>query len=291
MHLTTAALLAWFLRLGSATTGDRLEGLGRRQSHTVAAPTNLTRNFAVFKPVPVPSSSVCANETLMVHTFANSYGAPFVASYTPPACDFNTVVVTFTAAVAGRQFDRLAAMYLTDTEVWRTSTQEPTRTGIYWTYTKDLSAYLALWKKPQTFLFELDNINDSTYTGQYNTTLTATFLKIEDAPVKADAILPISSLSGAAGKQSVFNIPADNATVNYTIPANVTRAMVSLSANGQIEEEFWSTNVLTPDQHTFEDTAGTLLGGGPFREVQLLIDDHLAGVVWPFQVMYVGHRS
>lgn len=271
-------------RLGSQNS-ESLEDLGRRQS---TVPTNLTRNFALFKPVPIPSSKVCATETLMAHVFASSYGVPFVANYTPPACDFNSVVITFTATVAGRQFDRLAAMYLTDTEVWRTSTQEPTQSGIYWSYTKDLSAYLALWKQPQTLIFELDNINDSTYTGQYNTTLTATFFTVEDAPIKADAILPISSLRGSDGKQSVFTIPSDNATVSYTVPKNVTRAMVSLSANGQINEEFWFTNVLTTDQHTFEGTAGALLGGGPFREVQLLIDDHLAGVVWPFPVMYVG---
>jgi hypothetical protein len=285
MFSNLVALLALIPSLVAKPVSNHLGSLGERQS---PAPANYTYNFGLFKPVPVPSSNVCAVETLMVHTFANSYGVPFVANYTPPACEFNSVVVTFTSNVAGRQFDRISMMYLTDTEVWRTSTQEPIKTGIYWTYTKDLSAYLALWKQPQTLIFELDNIFDSTYTGQYNTTLTATFFTVEDAPVKADVILPISALQGSEGKQSVFNIPEQNATVNYTIPSNVTRAMVSLSANGQIDEEFWYTNVLSTDQYTFNDTAGPLLGGGTFREVQLLIDGHLAGVVWPFPVIFTG---
>lgn len=35
-------------------------------------------------------------------------------------------------------------------------------------------------------------------------------------------------------------------------------------------------------------TAGTLPGLSPFREVQLLIDGNLAGVVWPFPVIFTG---
>jgi hypothetical protein len=279
--------LPWLLQTAAQLGGqDHQFPMDRRQS---APTTNLTRNFGLFKPVEIPSSNVCATQTLMTHVFASSYGVPFVANYTPPPCEFNSVVITFTASVAGRQFDRLAAMYLTDTEVWRTSTQEPNQAGIYWSYTKDMSAYLSLWKQPQTLIFELDNVNDSTYTGQFNTTLTATFFTVEDAPVKADAILPISSLRGYYGEQSVFTIPTDDATVKYTIPNNVTRAMVSLSANGQINEEFWYTNVLTSDQYTFNETAGALLSGGPFREVQLLVDGYLAGVVWPFPVMYADN--
>ncbi|KAJ7442173.1 peptide N-acetyl-beta-D-glucosaminyl asparaginase amidase A-domain-containing protein [Mycena galericulata] len=224
----------------------------------------------------------------MVHTFGNSYGAPYVGDYTPPSCEFNSVVITFTATVAGRQYDRLSMMYLTDTEVWRMSTAEPTKDGIVWTYVKDMTAYLSLWKQPQTLVFELDNIVDSTYTGLYNTTLTATFFTAADAPVTADAILPISSLQGSAGKESVFQVPEQVASVKYSIPANVSRAAVSISANGQINEEFWYTNVFSSQVLTFNSTVGALLGGGPFREVQLLIDGYLAGVVWPFPVIFTG---
>ena len=100
----------------------------------------------------------------MEHTFASSYGVPFVGKYTPPACDFNSVIIEWTVTVAGRQFDRLAEMYLGDIEVWRTSTAEPTASGIVFRYQKDLSMYLSLWKSPQDIIFSLNNVYYSTYT-------------------------------------------------------------------------------------------------------------------------------
>jgi len=54
-----------------------------------------------------------------------------IGSYTPPTnCSFNRVVLNLTVTVAGVQFDRLGEMYLGDTEIWRTSTAEPTLNGI-----------------------------------------------------------------------------------------------------------------------------------------------------------------
>lgn len=35
----------------------------------------------------------------------------------PPSCKFNRVVMNFTVVSEGRQYDRLALMYLGDTEV------------------------------------------------------------------------------------------------------------------------------------------------------------------------------
>ncbi|KAK3328132.1 peptide N-acetyl-beta-D-glucosaminyl asparaginase amidase A-domain-containing protein [Cercophora scortea] len=290
-----AGLLNWALSFGTVRCVPSGSGIRLGQSHDAVRRSsqtdpvsNITRDFEVASPVQIPSHGVCATQQLMVHSFGSSYGTPFVGAYTPPSCDFNSVVISFTATSSGVQYDRLAMMYLSDTEVWRTSTAEPTRAGIIWTYTKDMSAYLSLWEKPQTIIFELDNIVNNVYTGPFNTTLTATFFTADKPPPKADLILPISSRQGSVGKQSVFNIPADNATVVYTIPDHVTRATVSISANGQINEEFWYTNVFTSQVDTFKDAVGTLVGGGPFREIQLLIDGHLAGVVWPFPVIFTG---
>ncbi|CCU78407.1 peptide-N4-(N-acetyl-beta-glucosaminyl)asparagineamidase A, partial [Blumeria hordei DH14] len=128
---------------------------------TEKAPLNV---FQVYMPVIAPDS---ANEgvditdgshqtqpnscqvMLMNHSFGNSYGSPFVGDYTPPPCKFNRVIMNFTATSRGRQFDRLAVMYFNDTEIWRTSTAEPTTNGIIFEYTKDMTAYLSLWSKPQ----------------------------------------------------------------------------------------------------------------------------------------------
>lgn len=42
------------------------------------------------------------------------------------------------------------------------------------------------------------------------------------------------------------------------------------------------------DKFTFNSTAGELPGSSPFREVQVLIDGQLVGVVWPFPVIFTG---
>ena len=42
------------------------------------------------------------------------------------------------------------------------------------------------------------------------------------------------------------------------------------------------------DISTFEAVDGTLYGYSPFREVQILIDGQLAGVQWPFPVIFTG---
>ncbi|KAI5236624.1 peptide-N4-(N-acetyl-beta-D-glucosaminyl) asparaginase amidase N [Aureobasidium subglaciale] len=243
----------------------------------------------LYKPVSTPQSSSCnVQQTLMVHTFASSYGVPYVGQYTPPGCEFNNVVIEWTVTSAGRQFDRLAEMYLGDIEIWRTSTAEPTASGIIFRYEKDLSMYLSLWKSPQQLIFSLNNVYDNTYTGAFNTTLTATFSYNPAKPAYADLILPITPQLGTAGQPSIFTLPGDSASVQQTLPRNVSHATVSIAATGQSNEEFWYTNVLQSDINDFNSTVGSLLGFGPFREVQLFIDDMMAGVAWPFPTVFTG---
>ena len=196
--------------------------------------------------------------------------------------------MNFTVTSRGRQFDRLGLMYLGDIEVFRTSTAEPTANGIVWTYVKEMDQYDSLWKTKQKIIFDLGNLIDRTYTGSFNTTLTATFFTVPESRATADIILPISSRQSSSNMPSAFSIPSQNASVSYTFPQNIQRAVVSLSACGQASEEFWYTNTFSSQTDTFESTAGTLYGYSPFREVQLLIDGQLAGVSWPFPIIFTG---
>ena len=196
--------------------------------------------------------------------------------------------MNFTVTSQGRQFDRLGLMYLGDVEVFRTSTAEPTANGIVWTYIKEMEQYNALWATDQKIIFDLGNLVDSTYTGPFFTTLTATFFTVPDSQPTADTILPISAKQSGVNMGSAFTVPSQNTSVSYTLPQNVERAVVSLSACGQIAEEFWYTNTFSSVVNTFGSTAGTLYGYGPFREVQLLIDGQLAGVSWPFPIIFTG---
>lgn len=254
--------------------------------------SSLTNVFQVYQPPPAtprPAGDQCSIQ-LMDHDFGFSYGKPFVGSYTPPPCSprFNTITITLTIASQGRQFDRLALMYLGDIEVFRTSTAEPTPNGIVWTYRKDMSAYLSLWREPQRLIFDLGNLVDEMYTGVFNATLTAEFWEVEEPIQAADLVLPISRRRGGVGEASAFSLPADDALVMQTLPRGVERAIVSIAACGQATEEFWYSNVLDRDTETFLNTTGQLYGFSPFREVQLLIDGYLAGVVWPFPIIFTG---
>ena len=76
---------------------------------------------------------------------------------------------------SGRQYDRLALLFLGDTEVWRTSTAMPREDGIHWTYQKDMTALNALLTTEQKVIFDLSNIYSDFYTGAYNVTLEALY--------------------------------------------------------------------------------------------------------------------
>ncbi|KAK1475060.1 hypothetical protein CCUS01_16980 [Colletotrichum cuscutae] len=224
---------------------------------------------------------------LMDHSFGNSFDKPFVGDYKPPGCDFNRVIVNFTATSAGRQLDRLALLYFGDTEVWRTSTAEPRAPpGIIWTYWKDMTPYLSLWKTPQKIIFDLPNL-----IGPFNCTLTATFFKSDvetDSAPPADLIIPISSRNASSNTGSAWQVPEREAVSTVKFPRNANRAVFSVSANGQGTEEFWWSNVLQSDAAAFNATVGMAPDGSPWREVQVIIDDQLAGVQWPFPVIFTG---
>jgi hypothetical protein len=211
-----------------------------------------------------------------------------IGNYTPPECKFNRVTMNFTVTSQGRQYDRLALMYFGDTEVWRTSTAEPTTNGIEWTYIKDMTEFMSLWNSPQKLIFDLGNLVNNIYTGSYNTTLIATFFTSQDTVEPASLIIPISTRSGADNVGSVFTLPSQNATNTVSFPRNANRAVFSVYACGQADEEFWWSNVLQSDVDTFEAVDGTLFGYSPFREIQVLIDGQLAGVQWPFPVIFTG---
>ncbi|KAL4881502.1 peptide N-acetyl-beta-D-glucosaminyl asparaginase amidase A-domain-containing protein [Aspergillus karnatakaensis] len=251
--------------------------------------------FQVYHPLPIhnrnQSLSSCDREILLLnHVFGFSYGHPFVGYYEPPKCDFDTVRMSLTVSSKGRQFDRLAHMYLGDIEVFRTSTAEPTRDGIVWTYVKDMSQYNSLWRRRQKIIFELGNLINDLYTGSFNVTVTAHFSHEKNVRT-ADVILPISAQNSARNSSSAFIVPSQEAKVSYNFESPASRAVVAISACGQATEEFWWSNVFSSDTDVFKDVPGELYGYSPFREIQLHIDGALAGVVWPFPVIFTGGVS
>ena len=236
----------------------------------------------------IPSTKPTCQSILVQYSFASSYGQPYVGTYTPPSCQFNRVSWNLTVESAGRQFDRLGSVSFGDVELFRTSTAEPTKTGITWTYIKDMTSFLSLFKTKQTVIFDLGNIITDVYTAPFNVTLTAAFFTASDSIQPADEIIPVSKRQGSAGQPSYFTFPQDTAANNITLPQNVKKAVFTVAATGQALEEFWWGNVLQSQVDTFGSGDAELPGFSPFREVQLYIDGLLAGVAWPYPVIFTG---
>ncbi|KZT30135.1 hypothetical protein NEOLEDRAFT_1054711 [Neolentinus lepideus HHB14362 ss-1] len=253
-------------------------------------------DFGVYRPPVVPSDVEPCTVLLTHHLFANSYGSPAIVQYEPPTgCGepgtWTSIVLNFTATSNGTQYDRLSTIYLSNVEIWRTSTPEPTALGIIWTAQKDVSRYSPLLAQPGEMIVDLGNIVDpsSGLTGEYdgNASFYPSSIRYPAAKT-ADVILPLSTLSNSSA--NLFTVPPSGST-NVTIPRNSAQAFVEIYASGNGDEEFWYGNV--PDEYfdqlpTWSAPDGYASPHGPFREVQLLIDGILAGVVFPYPVIYTG---
>lgn len=154
-----------------------------------------------------------------------------------------------------------------------------------------MTNYKSLWKRPQTVILDLGNLVNERYTGSYNVSLTATFFDEHDVSglgggVPADLIVPVSARKSSQGLSSVFVYPQEQAECPVELPRNIRRAVLTVAATGQAAEEFWWSNV--PDPVTKDFANVTLPGLGGFREVRVRIDGRLAGLTWPFPVVFTG---
>lgn len=100
-----------------------------------------------------------------------------------------------------------------------------------------MTSYSALLRQQQKLIFDLGNIIDSTYTAAFNVTLVATFFTAPDSISPADIILPISARQSDDDAASVFTLPPDTAANNLTFPQNTLRAVFTVAATGQSDEE------------------------------------------------------
>ncbi|GJJ05821.1 hypothetical protein Clacol_000008 [Clathrus columnatus] len=173
-------------------------------------------------------------------------------------------------------------------KVWRTSTPEPTPSGILWTYIKDVTRYIPLFSTPGTLILDLNNLIEpnQNLTGNYNVNLSATFYEssVAHPPApKANIIFPISNLS--PNMANYVSVPPAF-SLNITFPTNMVEAYVELYASGNGNEEFWYSNV--DNRFLNHLPSGTTFGNGPFREVRLLVDGMIAGVAFPYAVFFTG---
>lgn len=100
-----------------------------------------------------------------------------------------------------------------------------------------MTNFLPLFKIEQTIIFDLGNLINDIYTGPFNVTLTASFFTADDSIVPANLIVPVSKRQGAAGQPSYFSVPDEIASNELTFPRNTKKAVFTIAATGQAEEE------------------------------------------------------
>ncbi|CUA70145.1 hypothetical protein RSOLAG22IIIB_00493 [Rhizoctonia solani] len=261
-----------------------------RQSTNATAPLV---NFQVSQPPITPKVGKTCTVQLFRHTFANSYYQPEIVEYKPPTdCGevgkWAGISLNWTATSQGRQYDRLAGVTFHNVEIWRTSTAEPTTTGIIWTQLKDVTKYIPLFSQPGRMIVDLNNIVDKSLglNGEYDVRFSATFyaptLVTPSAP-KSDLIIPLSNLSPDQANYAAVP-PTLNTTIKF--PRNAAKAFVEVFASGNSAEEFWYFNLADSWLSKLPD--GTTYGKGAYREVRVLVDGKLAGVVNPYPVIFTG---
>jgi hypothetical protein len=257
----------------------------------VSSPIVTQQEVEADRPVPVPEGTPCT-EQIVDHDFGNSYYAPAIGTYAPPAAcpgPWNTVVLTLTSSVVGEQFDRLLDVTVGGAELLHGSTSEPCCTGsnaVTWTVQRDVTQYSSLFESSQPVLMQLDNVTDSTYTGIYDVQVSLSFYEASvTAPARdvPDEVLPITQVAGELASPQTANEPEYSVSAagqqvgqSVTFPRNLDRLTAELFADGHGPcEEFF-----------YEDPSNC--AGSPYREVAIYIDGALAGAAPVYPVAFTG---
>jgi hypothetical protein len=238
-------------------------------------------------PLVRPTTQNCQVTLISQYPFQNF--TPATGSYAPPpGCPgpWSAVILDVTTAVTGVQFDRVGALWLGNTEIYRFTTSEPPRSQIQWHVEKDVTEYANTLATANNYTYSLGNVVNGTYTGIYYVTATLTFYEPGSgfpAASTPDAVIPIAN-AGSSPPWFTLNTPTDQAASAVTVPANTQSAQLEVYASGHICEEFWYANEST----AFMSQLGSTCGGTAFREIDVSIDGKPAGVVFPYPYLYTG---
>ena len=270
-------------KLGQLQTTQRRLDTQATTVTTRAAVDVLAQNYT---NVVQPACSV----KLMDYTFNDSYGTPYSGNFSVPSCgtDLTQAYLRYVATCdAGIQFDRLGGVWVNGVELLRSTTEEPSRTvSPTWQVIKDVSIYTPILRTGGSVVVALDNVITDVYTSKFKVQVYLDFFKPASAAAvapKPDAIYPVSDSKTTYGW---FNTYAQTAGKNYkmvTFPRNTEELYMELFLSHHQCDEFWWSNPPT----AFASGLG-LCGNGAYREVQVRIDDEVAGVVWPFPLIFTG---
>ena len=264
------------------------------QAQVVVVPS--TPQIGSSNPVTAePSVTRPHTKPCVVQLFENLEFAdytPKTYSYTPPAsCPGPWSKVVFTAdftVTAGRQYDRTAAFYLANANIYYGSTAEPRATlSPSWHVERDVTDLSVLFKTAAT-----GEANIGNFVGVYNGVLYNGIIYANAAlefypaswqapPAQTpDIVVPVEGSGGDAG---TLNTTSDQITQALSLPKNVERVYLDVIAQSQSSDEFWYFCV--PDDQTanLESCSNTA-----FRETEVTIDGTPAGVAPVYPWIYTG---
>ena len=249
--------------------------------------------------VPRPPEQPCKVQLFSDYTFAFFSESSQSFEYTPPAdCPGPWAAVVFEADFsenAGQQFDRTASVYLDNTDIYFGTTPEPlfTLTNT-WHVERDITDYGALLTTGQPGTIVLANCTTdcpvpyNTLNGIFTLSADLEFYPAhgrDDDKPRPDAVLPLVQPNGSGGVNLpgfVFS-PTDQLSTTFTLPKNIERAYLDVVTQGQQNDEFWYSCVPNNLAEELQSCGGTA-----FREAEISIDGHPAGVAPVFPWIFTG---
>ncbi|XP_021295343.1 peptide-N4-(N-acetyl-beta-glucosaminyl)asparagine amidase A [Herrania umbratica] len=273
--------------------------------------------FELTNPLPSDHLTPSCSVTVIHHSYANTVNSPpFSKRYSPPSdCPppWPRVVLELRVASSGEQYDRIAAIWLDGAEILRTSTAEPTESGIFWRVRKDITRYSSLLSKSRiNATMMLENVVNDIYTGVYHVHVSFLFYKENVIPqdvgipsiispnknnynlgttdmglfqTPSDLIIPICD-NGQRGHWFRVESESDVHMKKVRFPKNTLQVVLELYASFHGNDEFWYSN--PPNSYIRLNNLTTERGNGAYREVFVTIDGKFVGSEVVFPVVFTG---
>ncbi|KAK8485263.1 hypothetical protein V6N13_062740 [Hibiscus sabdariffa] len=270
--------------------------------------------FELASPLPSDHLTPSCSLTVLNHSFANTIDSPpFSAPYSPPfdcPTPWSHVVLDFRAASSGEQYDRIAAIWLDGAEIFRTSTAEPTESGIFWRVRKDITRYSSVLNKTEiNVTMMLENVVNDVFTGIYDILVSFLFYKEGTVPIDVrvplvtlpnqrlgtaelglfktppDLIIPICS-DGERGFWFKLESESDVHIKKVKFPRNTLQVVLELYVSFHGDDEFWYSN--PPYSYIRMNNLTTGRGNGAYREIFVTIDGNFVGSEVVFPVIFTG---
>jgi len=241
--------------------------------------------------VPRPNEQPCVVQLFTNYTFAFFSESVQTFEFTPPGnCTGPWAKVVFEADFSengGVQFDRTASIYMANANIYFGTTPEPLAVDTNtWHVERDITDYSALLAIPQTGTIVLANCTTdcpppyNTLNGVFTVNADLEFYPAQgnnSAPTVPDQVLPLTQSNGDGGVNlpATLSTPTDVFSTTFTLPTNTESVYLDVVSQSQSTDEQWYA-CFPNDLAAINEVYGC--GNTDFRETEVVIDGHLAGI-------------